>query len=472
MSRWNFNPGPVNGFKTTFNSLSAAYCEHKAKDDDELHGSMSISRRILLRGADSKIVSENLPSPSFKFQKIKFIGFCKEWIKDPLNIALLFWTIGVTVSGSVVFLVMTGMLNNLLPTKSQREIWFEVNNQILTALFTLIWKPGDVLILREIYCKNGTYKPHERKHMTVLLVLLHMNCFAQYALSVLNLSHKKPQRSVFGVSICLTVALSTAAAASLYAIFSPLGKEYDHGDDEESPNRIKDGDLFVSRIVDKPQWRGGLFHFLDDVRTACLSLFCSFCLFGWNMERLGFGNMYVHAATFVIFCTAPLCLFGLAANIVEPLYAKVALSLIGILVSVFGLFYGGYWRIQMRKRFDITKNESCWGKPNAGDCAQWLFCCCCSLAQEVRTADYYELMEDNLGKNRTNGRDKIEILSPLPREGGTVHEDRSNLDSNRFLDETDGVNQLLKPPTPSSMQRDDFALKMTKNLAGERSLSL
>lgn len=483
------HPRPCEWIQDNLQLLSAAYCEHKAKYDDELHGSMSISRRILLRGADSKIVSENLPSPSFKFQKIKFIGFCKEWIKDPLNIALLFWTIGVTVSGSVVFLVMTGMLNNLLPTKSQREIWFEVNNQILTALFTLMclyhhpkrihhmillcrWKPGDILILREIYCKNGTYKPHERKHMTVLLVLLHMNCFAQYALSGLNLSHKKPQRSVFGVSVCLTVALLTAAAASLYAIFSPLGKEYDHGDDEESPNRINDGDLFVSRIVDKPQWRGGLFHFLDDIRTACLSVFCSFCLFGWNMERLGFGNMYVHAATFVIFCTAPLCLFGLAANIVEPWYAKVALSLIGILVSVFGLFYGGYWRIQMRKRFDITKNELCWGKPNVVDCAQWLFCCCCSLAQEARTADYYELMEDNLGKNRTNGRDKNEILSPLPREGGTVHEDRSNLDSNRFLDETDGVNQLLKPPTPSSMQRDDFALKMTKNLAGERSLSL
>ncbi|KAG7033736.1 hypothetical protein SDJN02_03461, partial [Cucurbita argyrosperma subsp. argyrosperma] len=173
-------------------------------------------------------------------------------------------------------------------------------------------------------------------------------------------------------------------------------------------NRIKDGDLFVSRIVDKAQLEGGLFPFPDDVRTACLSLFCSFCLFGWNMERLGFGNMYVHAATFVIFCTAR---FDSNEETVRYNEERVVL-----------------------------------GETKSGDCAQWLFCCCCSLAQEVRTADYYELMEDNLGKNRTNGRDKIEILSPLPREGGTVHEDRSNLDSNRFLDETDGVNQLFEAP--------------------------
>lgn len=209
------------------------------------------------------------------------------------------------------------------------------------------------------------------------------------------------------------------------------------------------------------------------------------------MERLGFGNMYVHAATFVIFCTAPLCLFGLAANIVDPWSVKVALSLIGILLSVFGLLYGGYWRIQMRKQFDLPKNDSCWGKPNVADCAQWLFCCCCSLAQEVRTADFYETMDENLCKNRTNDNDKNDILSPLPREGGTVYELRSNLaspiwdsdkltemmakkdlNSNSLLYETDKVEQLMNPPTPSSMERDGFEVKMTKNLAGERPLSL
>lgn len=486
---------------------NAPYYIHDFKDEDDLHD--SIYKRKLLGGENSKIGSANVPSPSAKFlqiaerrdgisrsvtssggilrSKIKLrssVGFCKEWIKNPLNIALLLWMMCVTVSGAVLFLVMTGMLNNLLPSKPQRDVWFEANNQILTALFTLMclyhhpkrihhsillcrWKRNDIRTLREIYCTNGTYKPHEWRHMMVLLVLLNINCIAQYALSGLNLSYKKPERSVFGVSVCLAVAISAAAGAGLYSTFGPLGKEYDCDDNVEESVSV------APRIVEKPQWRGGLFHFLDDIKTACLSIFCSFCLFGWNMEKLRFGNKYVHVATFVIFCTAPLCLFGLAANIVDPWSVKVALSLIGILLSVFGLLYGGYWRIQMRKRFDLPKNDSCCGKPNVADCSQWLFCCCCSLAQEVRTADYYETMEDNLCKNRTNDNVKNKILSPLPREGGVAHEFRSNLASpiwdnakltemrakkyqypNKFLGETYGEDHIMKPPAPSSMQRE------------------
>lgn len=55
-----------------------------------------------------------------------------------------------------------------------------------------------------------------------------------------------------------------------------------------------------------------IFDFWDDISIAYLSLFCSLCVFGWNMVRLGFGNMYVHVATFILFCTAPFFIFNLA----------------------------------------------------------------------------------------------------------------------------------------------------------------
>ena len=49
------------------------------------------------------------------------------------------------------------------------------------------------------------------------------------------------------------------------------------------------------RIIEyAPKWRGGLFDIWDDISISYLSLFCCFCVFGWNMERLGFGNVYVH----------------------------------------------------------------------------------------------------------------------------------------------------------------------------------
>ena len=109
----------------------------------------------------------------------------KEWIRNPMNMALLVWIIAVGVSGAILFMVMTGMLNRVLPTKPQRDAWFEVNNQILNALFTLLclyqhprrfyhlvllcrWRAGDMLQLRQVYCKDGTCKPSERKHITVV----------------------------------------------------------------------------------------------------------------------------------------------------------------------------------------------------------------------------------------------------------------------------------------------------------------
>ena len=157
----------------------------------------------------------------------------KEWIRNPMNMALLVWIIAVRVSGAILFMVMTGMLNRVLPTKPQRDAWFEVNNQILNALFTLLclyqhprrfyhlvllcrWRAGDMLQLRQVYCKDGTCKPSERKHITVVVLLLHLNCLAQYALCGLNLGYRRPERCwMCGTTCRWPTSPCAAAAASL-----------------------------------------------------------------------------------------------------------------------------------------------------------------------------------------------------------------------------------------------------------------
>ncbi|KAF8402162.1 hypothetical protein HHK36_013114 [Tetracentron sinense] len=381
----------------------------------------------------------------------------KEWIKNPMNMALLAWITCVAISGAILFLVMTGMLSNVIPRKSQRDVWFEVNNQILNALFTLMclyqhpkrfyhlvllcrWSPEDISKLRKNYCKNGTYKPHEWTHMMVVLVLLHLNCFAQYALCGLNLGYKRSERPAIGVGICISVAISAPAIAGLYCIVSPLGKDYEPEMDEEAPIQITINDIdrpnqqrrksmekrfsFALRdeqrvIENTPEWRGGLFDFWDDIAIAYLSLFCSFCVFGWNMERLGFGNMYVHIATFLLFCMAPFWIFNLAAVNINNEAVREAMGVTGIVLCVFGLLYGGFWRIQMRKRFNLPPNNFCFGKPAVADCAQWLCCCWCSLAQEVRTGDFYDIVENKFCRKQRCENDQS-TLSPLPREDGTV----------------------------------------------------
>ncbi|XP_010552919.1 PREDICTED: uncharacterized protein LOC104823178 [Tarenaya hassleriana] len=436
---------------------------------------------------------------SRKIEWVSLMKMCKKWLRNPMNIALFIWILAVAVSGAILFMVMTGMLNRALPKKSERDAWFEVNNQILNALFTLMclyqhpkrfyhlvllcrWKkPDDITRLRKIYCKNGTYKPHERTHIMVVIMLLHLNCFAQYALCGLNLGYKRSDRPAIGVAICISTAIAAPAIAGLYTVLSPLGKEYDLHVDVE--NRVQSTEVSVNhrlksperrysfastddmRVpVRNPQWRGGILDIWEDNSSAYLSLFCTCCVFGWNMERLGFGNMYVHVATFILFCTAPFFIFILAAVNIEDEMVREALGFVGIVLCLFGLLYGGFWRIQMRKRFRLPGYNFCLGKPMLSDCTLWLFCCWCSLAQEVRTANSYEIVEDKFCHNRPP------LVSPLPREDG-VFDPRSgpgmlsspprrfwkesrSPNSQIILKERDKNDNALTPPSPACIDRE------------------
>ena len=403
----------------------------------------------------------------------------KEWIKEPMNMALFAWIACVAISGAILFLVMTGMLNRAIPKKPQRDVWFEVNNQILNALFTLIclyqhpkrfyhlvllcrWKPEDISKLRKIYCKNGTYKPHEWAHMMVVVILLHINCFAQYALCGLNLGYKRSQRPAIGVGICISVAIAAPAVAGLYTIMSPLGKEYDM--DEEAQDQSTTGDRpetmrlkslekrysFAIRdeqqsVESRAEWSGGILDFWDNISIAYLSLFCGFCVFGRNMERLGFGNMYVHIATFLLFCMAPFWIFNLAAVNIDNDTAREALSATGLILCVFGLLYGGFWRIRMRKRFNLPAYNFCFGEPSAADCTLWLFCCWCSLAQEVRTGNSYDIVENKFCIKHTELGNQLPI-SPLPREDGAV---KSRSGSSSPLGNYSSPSNILSTSSPS-----------------------
>lgn len=482
-----------------------------ADQRDDFSRTVPSSSSLHLRQRITRLISRKLDWPALR-------KMCKEWFRNPLNIVLFIWIVCVAVSGAILFLVMTGMLNHAIPKKSQRDTWFEVNNQILNALFTLMclyqhpqrlyhfillmrWRQEDISKLRKIYCKHGTYKPREWTHMMVVVALLNLNCFAQYALCGLNLGYKRSERPAIGVGICISVAIGAPAIAGVYCVLSPLGKDYVTELDEEAQLRTTDAESsrssqlrrkslekrfsFASdegRLVEtRPQWSGGILDFWDDISLAYLSLFCSFCVFGWNMERLGFGNMYVHIATFLLFCMAPFWIFNLAAVNIDSDTVRGVLGVTGIFLCLFGLLYGGFWRIQMRKRYNLPPYNTCCGKPSIADCALWLFCCWCSLAQEVRTGNSYHIVEDKFCTKLD------ESISPLPREDGlykyTSGPPLANNSSplpiiksstpshSRFTDEvhnpdreqpftedkshTRGQNEIMIAPTPSVIQRED-----------------
>ncbi|CAN6874845.1 unnamed protein product [Brassica oleracea] len=403
--------------------------------------------------------SNNFRERIREFKWASLVKMSKQWLRNPLNMALFLWILVVAVSGAILFMVMTGMLNAVLPKKSQRDVWFEVNNQILNALFTLMclyqhpkrfhhlvllcrWKQeDDVTALRKIYCEKGTHKPNERFHMMVVVLLLHLNCFAQYALCGLNLGFRRSERPPVGVGICVSVAIASPAVAGLYTILSPLGKEY--GDEENQMDRkvsLERRYSFASRGDDESdlEWRGGVLDIWEDIKVSYLSLLCTFCVFGWNMERVGFGNMYVHIATFVLFCLAPFFIFNLAAINIDNEVVREGLGYMGIVLCVFGLLYGGFWRIQMRKRFKLPGYSFCCGRPAVADCTLWLFCCWCSLAQEVRTANAYEIVEDKLCKRREE----------------EVKADEDGVIDPSCLPEKMKGDEALSPPSPPFIHRE------------------
>ena len=75
-------------------------------------------------------------------------------------------------------------------------------------------------------------------------------------------------------------------------------------------------------------------------------------------------------------------------------YVRTSLGITGYVLCVFSLLYGGFWRIKIRERFQLPAYTWCCRSPNCSDCFQWLFCSFCSLCQEVRTAESYDVRND------------------------------------------------------------------------------
>ncbi|KAJ0975533.1 hypothetical protein J5N97_017498 [Dioscorea zingiberensis] len=398
--------------------------------------------------SDREEISLSVPSPvgirrRFSIHFIRKIDWasifkmCKRWLRNPMNLALLLWLLCVAASALMLGMLLVGLLNSAFPTKASRNYWIELNNQVLNALFTLMsiyqhpilfyqffilcrWNSEDIIELRKVYCKDGAYRPNEWSHMMVVVILLHITCISQYVLCGLYWGYSSETRPEILEDLFFALGILAPVVAGVYTVYSPLGREYDSESDEDSfkdaedakkPNKLRR--RFSKRVlVSRPEWVGGLFELRDDMTVGYLSFFCTFCVFGWNMERLGFGNMYVHIFTFLLLCLAPLWILGITALKTHNQVIEDIMGISGMVLCFFGLLYGGFWRIQMRKRFKLPRNTFCCGSGSMTDYMQWLFCWSCSLAQEVRTGNFYDVEDDGLYRRLMSGD-----LSALIQEG-------------------------------------------------------
>lgn len=392
----------------------------------------------------------------------KLWTYAVSWCRKPENFAMIIWLAFVGAGLLLLLMLMTGMLDAAIPDDERRKKWTEVINQILNALFTIMclyqhpkifhhlvlllrWRPdGDREEIRKVYCKDGAARPHDRAHMLLVVALLHVTCFAQYYCCALFWSYTRKDRPDWALNIGYGLGTGCPVVAGLYTAYSPLGrKEPDTESSSAAPADAAQQDHHTSRtendgveitiynrrvVVSSPEWSGGLFDCCDDGTVCALSATCTFCVFGWNMERLGFGNMYVHAFTFILLFVAPFLIFSVTALNIHDDEIRDTVVAVGVLLGFCGFLYGGFWRSQMRKRYKLPGGRSWWwcGSAAVGDCAKWLFCWTCALAQEVRTANFYDVEDDRfvaiLGARNGEGRP---VLLPLPREASTTTYTRS-----------------------------------------------
>ncbi|CAM0883026.1 unnamed protein product [Alopecurus aequalis] len=338
---------------------------------------------------------------------------CKNHLKHPLNIALLIWLLCVAASGAMLGLLLLGFLNKAFPSKGLRNHWIEIDNQILNALFTLMsiyqhpslihhlfllcrWRPLDVAELRKVYCKSGAHRPNERAHISFVVALLHITCISQYVECSLYWGYPSRSRSEYADTFFFILGVTAPVVAGVHTVYSPLGR--DDGDavsceETKHPYTTEVESAEARTVVGNPMWAGELLDCSEDPTACYLSFLCTFCVFGWNMERLGLGNMYVHTVMFLLLCVAPFWVFNITALNIHDYVLSDVFGAVGAVLCFFGLLYGGFWRIQMRKRLGLPRSRWCCGSASLTDYVQWLFCWPCALAQEVRTANLYN-MED------------------------------------------------------------------------------
>ncbi|OAY71383.1 hypothetical protein ACMD2_26779 [Ananas comosus] len=462
--------------------------------------------RIFRRTIDRREeISISVPSPvgirrHFHIHFIRKINwaslfsFCKACLSHPMNTALLFGSLCVAASGTMLVLLYLGLLNKAFPTKSSRNHWIEINTQILNALFTLMsiyqhptlfhhlflacrWRSEDVVQLRKVYCKNGAYRPREWAHMIVVILLLHTTCLCQYALCGLYWGFNSSNRPEFAEDLFFVLGTAAPVFAGVYAVYGPLGREYSSDSDEESQGKASDSDsdhsrpskkfkLFERRVVvSKPEWVGGLFDCGDDATVGYLSFFCTFCVFGWNMERLGFGNMYVHMFTFLLLCVAPFWIFNISALNIHNYVIGDIVGAAGIVLCIFGLLYGGFWRIQMRKKFKLPGNSFCCGSASLTDYMQWMFCWACSLAQEVRTGNFYDVEDDSFYRKLVDGEGEALNSSDSIKEEGNNAIETMNPPVQPLMQLQDGAvvdNEIGPPPSCANDVADNSSIENIK----------
>ncbi|KAL7130168.1 hypothetical protein ABFS83_13G115400 [Erythranthe nasuta] len=217
--------------------------------------------------------------------------------------------------------------------------------------------------------------------------------------------------------LCSTVAMQ--------AHKGKWGKLNGDNSNEEEDNLDSDYDYGGGGV--HRMWEGDLvYDFLQHRPIALQSTCCPCYRFGKNMRRAGFGSCF--AQGFIYLVLALVALFSLVAFIVTR---RCYFLYLCISFTISAGLYLGYYRIQIRNKFNVKGGES-----SFDDCVYHLICPCCTISQESRTMEMNNV-EDGIWHGRGDsticiGSKPFINVSTKSPEFITMHKITSNNDSARL----------------------------------------
>lgn len=137
-------------------------------------------------------------------------------------------------------------------------------------------------------------------------------------------------------------------------------------------------------------WEGGVLDCFDNTEIALQTFCCPCVTFGKSLHRAGFGSCISTGGTYFALIAFAVTSYALFLCAYGRLFLYLALVL---LLSVAAC--SGYYRIQMRRRFNLKGSDSDGVVSAVDDCLNHILCGCCTLCQEARTLEMNNVQDGN-----------------------------------------------------------------------------
>ncbi|CAI5479412.1 unnamed protein product [Closterium sp. Yama58-4] len=180
---------------------------------------------------------------SFREKLFVILRLAREYIRHPPRLPILVNAVVIVTMTCGVFALLTGIYRVAFTSDDKRADLLEFSTQVLQAAGTVAalllhptrlvyllrlvrWRPADVISLRKVFSRGdaAVAKPHERRHMAVVIGLLNIACVSQYGIFLCLCLRAPADRRIFPVVVFIFGAFGLGTVAGVYFLLCPLGR--------------------------------------------------------------------------------------------------------------------------------------------------------------------------------------------------------------------------------------------------------